>query len=85
MTTPDPVTAFIAHYRLDGPWSLHQQTWRQTALDAWLDLARQHGFDPTVVEFCEESNQDVATVEIDGQHYVVTHFSRRPEVQAELR
>lgn len=87
MTTPDQVTSFVAHYTLavGNDWNHHRENWQQVALEAWLDAAQQHGLDVTVQQMCADSNQDVAVVEVAGEQYTVTHFSRRPEVQAEQR
>ncbi|MFI9406873.1 hypothetical protein [Nocardia sp. NPDC052316] len=87
MTAADQVTGFVAHYQLDNGdnWEQKRNNWRQSALDAWLEAARQHGLDVTVQEMCEDPDREVAVVEVEGQEYYLTHFSRRPEVKAKLR
>ncbi|MFI6870874.1 asparagine synthase C-terminal domain-containing protein [Nocardia sp. NPDC050406] len=87
ITETDPVTDFVAHYHLDigGNWNSHRENWQQVALDAWLQAAQQRNLDATVLYLCEDSNQDVAIIEVGQNRYAITHLGRAAEVRAERR
>ncbi|MEV6069259.1 hypothetical protein AB0L82_22160 [Nocardia sp. NPDC052001] len=86
MTDIDPVTEFVADYThtASDDWQEEKSTWRQNAVDTWLEAARQRGIEASIRELLD-SNHEVAVVEVDGLQYTLANLGRRMEVQAERR